>query len=52
MYLSFLKRKSFERMASQNVDPTRVNSSTRKQKNKSDVLSGGLHTVTQRSVEN
>ena len=35
-------------MASQNVDPTRINSSTRKQKNKSDVLSGGLHTVTQR----
>ena len=39
-------------MASQNVDPTRINSNARKQKDKSDVLPGGLHSVTLRSVEN
>ncbi|XP_028391990.1 ubiquitin-conjugating enzyme E2 C-like [Dendronephthya gigantea] len=35
-------------MASQNVDPTRVNSNTRKQNEKSEVPSVGLHTATQR----
>ena len=39
-------------MASQNVDPSRVNnSSARKQRDKSDTLPGGLHSVTLRSVE-
>ena len=38
-------------MASQNVDPTRANSSTRKQSGKSEVPAVGLHTATQRSVE-
>lgn len=37
-------------MASQNVDPSTVNSNVRKQKQKRDVLSDGLHSVTQRSV--
>ncbi|XP_046842356.1 ubiquitin-conjugating enzyme E2 C-like [Xenia sp. Carnegie-2017] len=35
-------------MASQNIDPSSTNSSTSKQRGKSNVLPGGLHSVTQR----
>ena len=38
-------------MASQNVDPTRVNANTRKQRDKSEISPAGLHSVAQRSVK-